>query len=294
MKKITKLLLFFTAFLFISAGSDSFSLPKFFVDPHDSLIFNGENYFRTETYYSKPGDECNFRVTYVKGNATGKIKKMMIYEDCGIDTVYEYVNGAIEKYSVIQGGEQVKTGPESNVKIELPDGSVIILGPNTEYTLPTNACDLSRSGTLNLGSIWTKVKKLIGGGKFEVSTERAVHGVRGTEFTVEIKEENGIKYDIVKVYEGTVDVMLTSLDTKEYENKGDEMQKITEDYQAGKITMEEYSKKIFEMGNAIQNETANLKISQLVESGYYLKVGKLLGDPMQFNTSEDNWFKINE
>jgi hypothetical protein len=219
---------------------------------------------------------------------------MMIYEDCGIDTVYEYVNGAIEKYSVIQGGEQIKTGPESNVKIELPDGSVIILGPNTEYTLPTNACDLLRSGTINFGSIWTKVKKLIGGGKFEVSTERAVHGVRGTEFTVEVKEENGIKYDIVKVYEGSVEVFLKSIDTKNIENQSAEFIKLSEDFQAGKITMEEYSKSM-ESFSKLQNESLKIKLSQAVESGYMLKHdGKILGDPVPFNTTEDTWFKINE
>ncbi|MBK6539065.1 MAG: hypothetical protein IPG09_15320, partial [Ignavibacteria bacterium] len=46
------------------------------------------------------------------------------------------------------------------------------------------------NSSLVMGSLWVKLKKLIGGGKFEVSTERMVNGVRGTEFSVEIIEEN--------------------------------------------------------------------------------------------------------
>jgi hypothetical protein len=36
-------------------------------------------------------------------------------------------------------------------------------------------------------------------------------------------------------------------------------------------------------------------MSQVVEPGYLLKHdGKVLGDPVPFNTSEDTWFKISE
>ena len=295
MKKNIKVILYL-CMLFITAGTaNAKDLFTGGINPHDSLLFDGENAVRTETFYSKSSDDCEFRVTYVKGNATGKIKKMTIYTACGIDTVYEYENGALEKYSVIKGGEQVKTGPESNVKIELSDGSSIFLGPNTNYTLPVNVCDLIRKGFIDCGSVWTKVKKMIGGGKFEVSTERAVHGVRGTEYTVEIIEENGIKYDVTKVYEGSVDISLKNIDTESYEKKSEELDKLTEDFEAGKITMEEYTKKALEMTQSIKNETKNLKLSQIVEAGYMLKTdGKVLGDPVPFNTSEDTWFKINE
>jgi len=133
-------------------------------NPHDSLLFDGENNIRTETYFSKSDEECVYRVTYVKGTATGKIRKMSIIDVCGIrkDTIYEYQNGAIEKYSVIKGGEQVKTGPESTAKIELSDGSEIILGQNTNFTLPVNVCDNIRSGILDIGSVWLKIKRSIG------------------------------------------------------------------------------------------------------------------------------------
>ncbi len=266
-------------------------------NPYDSLLFDGVNGSRTETYYSKGAGDCEYRVTYVKGNATGKIRKMQIYDECGQrgDSVYVYENGAIEKYSVIKGGEQVKTGPESTVKIELSDGSVIILGPNTNYTLPENVCDLLRKSFLDFGKIWVNIKRAIGGSKFEVITDRAVAGERATEYTVEIIEENGIKYNVVKVYEGSVEVSPKNLDTKSYENKGDELSKLSEDWQNGKITQEEFSTRSAELMQGLQNESSKLNTSVIVNEGFYLKTdGKSVGEPKELNTSEDKWFIINE
>lgn len=283
MKKII-LILFLTAIQASVVFSGS--------NPHDSLLFDGGNSIRSENYYGKSLKDCEFRVTYVKGIVTGTIKKTTVYDACGeLDSIYEYENGALKKSTVITGGEQVKTGPESTARIELPDGSVIVLGPNTDYTLPYSACDLEEKYFLYKGSLWTKVKKLIGGGKFEVSSERAVHGVRGTEFTVEIKEENGIKYDIVKVYEGSVEVTLKG--AQGYENQDDKIEKLTEDLKAGKITYEEFSKGL---ANELQKEESeNTKLKKIVEPGNMIKTdGKDLGEPVPFNTLEDKWFIINE
>ena len=264
---------------------------------HDSLLFDGETNIRTETYYSKSDEECVYRVTYVKGTATGKIRKMQVIDVCGIrkDTIYEYQNGAIEKYSVIKGGEIIKTGPESTAKIDLPDGSEIILGPNTNYTLPVNVCDNIRSGSLDIGAIWVKLKRLINGTKFEVTMDRFIVGVRGTEFSVEVIEENGVKYDIVKVYEGSVEVNMKSMDTENFENNQNELARLAEELQAGKITPQEYSARSVELMKEQTGESTKLKVIQLVEAGYVLRSdGKTLGDPVPFNTSEDTWFIINE
>jgi len=287
MKKII-IILFLAALPAVTVFSES--------NPHDSLLFDGENSMRTETYYSKTSAECEYRVTYVKGNATGKIRKMQIFDACGqIDTIYVYENGAIEKYSVIKGGEHVKTGPESSVKIELSDGSYMFLGPNTDYTLPSNICETLKQSYLDAGGVYIKIKKLIGGGEFQVSDRMMIVGVRGTEFSVEIVEVNGIEYSIIKVYESAVEVSLKDIDTKGFENKNEELTRLIEQYQAGKITLEEFSAKSLELTKAIQNVTSNLKLTQIVEAGYMLKTdGKVLGDPVQFNASEDTWFKINE
>ncbi len=227
---------------------------------HDSLLFDGENSLRTETYYSKPGEECEFRITYVKGTATGLIRKTSIYEVCGqTDTTWEYVNGDLKRNTVVKPGEKIKTGSQSTARVEFPDGSVIILGPNSDYTLPTNTCEITKTSFLTAGSLWSRVKKLIGGGKFEVSTQTSIIGVRGTEFIIEILEENGVQYSVTKVLEGSVEVGLKSVDTKDYEDKLNKQAKFTEEWQAGKITMEEYTAKSIELSNELMDDSKKLK-----------------------------------
>lgn len=109
----------------------------------------------------------------------------------------------------------VKTG---NLKFELADGSVILLAPASTLEITEAEFEGQErkgfSGLLKGGSLWTKVKKALGGGKFEVSTERAVAGVRGTIFRIDadalVKAAKGKsqarRASIVRVVEGSVAV----------------------------------------------------------------------------------------
>lgn len=117
--------------------------------------------------------------------------------------------GAIELGDTIT----VKTG---NLKFELNDGSVIMLAPASVLEITEAEFQGQErsgfSGLLKAGSLWTKVKKALGGGKFEVSTERAVAGVRGTIFRIDADalvkgaRGKGRKASIVRVVEGAVGV----------------------------------------------------------------------------------------
>jgi hypothetical protein len=105
-----------------------------------------------------------------------------------------------------------------NLKFELTDGSVIALDKGSVFTV--NEAEFKGqersafSGFLKSGSLWTKVKKAMGGGKFEVTTERAVAGVRGTIFRIDADtlvkaakgSGGGVKASIVRVVEGVVAV----------------------------------------------------------------------------------------
>lgn len=122
---------------------------------------------------------------------------------------------ALKAGSPIEVGDTltVKTG---NLKFELNDGSVIMLAPAS--TLEITEAEFQGqertgfSGMLKAGSLWTKVKKALGGGKFEVSTERAVAGVRGTIFRIDADalvkgaRGKGRKASVVRVVEGAVGV----------------------------------------------------------------------------------------
>ena len=123
---------------------------------------------------------------------------------------------ALAAGSAIELGDviTVKTG---NLKLELTDGSIIALAPASTLEITEAEFEGQErkgfSGLLKGGSLWTKVKKALGGGKSEVSTERAVAGVRGTIFRIDadalVKAANkgqGRRASIVRVIEGSVAV----------------------------------------------------------------------------------------
>lgn len=290
MKKFTLLFLMLTA----SAGVLR-SMP----DPHDSLIFDGENKI-SESLLINTDDDCEVRVIYVSGKPEGVIKKKKVFETCGVaDTITVYENGVLERNTVVKEGESVKTGPNSTAKLLLPDGSFIFVNQNSEFLLSNDICNEIKEtqgflkGVLKIGSIWTKVKKLLGGSKFEVSTERACACVRGTEFTLEVKEEQGQKIEILKVYESTVDFELRAPDYSNVESNAEVMQKAADDYQNGKITMEEFMKITQEYAEKVTDETKDIKMKIEVNAGMMSTLkGNIFSDPAPFNTGEDRWFDV--
>ena len=101
-----------------------------------------------------------------------------------------------------------------NLKFELNDGSQIALADKSELYIDDAKFEgqdcTSFLGTLKAGSLWTKVKKLLGGAKYEVKTDRAVAGVRGTIFRIDadtlVKAAQGRHATLVRVTEGIVRV----------------------------------------------------------------------------------------
>jgi hypothetical protein len=99
------------------------------------------------------------------------------------------------------------------LKFTLNDGSVIALSESSE--LKVSKADFEGQerkgdgflGFLRKGSLWTSVKKAVGGAPFQVETERAVAGVRGTIFRIDADAVvKGAKVSIVHVRDGVVRV----------------------------------------------------------------------------------------
>lgn len=122
----------------------------------------------------------------------------------------------------IELGDALKTQKGSAVKLLLNDESVLAVGPESRLEIAeAEFSGLERKGfsaRLFFGSVWAKVKKVAAGSeaKFEVTTERAVAGVRGTIFRVDatklLKASTGSKrkkptpVTVVRVSEGRVAV----------------------------------------------------------------------------------------
>jgi FecR protein len=140
-----------------------------------------------------------------------------VYEDTRIEVEPEYCSDkAYQITSATANGQslgldgmrfypgQVVTTP-AGAKVRLGDGSVVETDKGGSFHI-----DQCETGKINfhirksIGSFWANVKKALGGGraKFDVTTERAVAGVRGTIFDLSYKEAKELTR--VEVEEGEV------------------------------------------------------------------------------------------
>lgn len=152
--------------------------------------------------------------------------------------------------------------------------------PGSKVMIPSAYCDSPGGIKVMLGKIWINVKKQLGKQKY-ITTHSTAVGVRGTQFTVEVTTGE----DIVKVYEGSVEVSKFGLsdDTKD---NAKEYAKLTEDLQAGKITMEEYIKKSKEYQDNISKNITG----KMCEEGFMITITDSVGEPVKIESTGNEWF----
>lgn len=106
-------------------------------------------------------------------------------------------------------GDVIETARRTRLELKLSDASVLRLGPVSRVELDAAAFgaspdDRKVSAKLRVGNVWANVTKALGGeARFEVKTENAVAGVRGTTFRVDASRDKSV---VVRVYSGTVAV----------------------------------------------------------------------------------------
>ncbi len=111
--------------------------------------------------------------------------------------------------SPVYAGDLLETGRRTRLEVKLADESVVRMGPLSRVVLQEAAFgssveDRKVSAKLVVGKVWANVAKAVGGeARFEVQTENAVAGVRGTTFRVDAARDRSV---VVKVYAGTVAV----------------------------------------------------------------------------------------
>ncbi len=113
---------------------------------------------------------------------------------------------ALHRGSVVHEHDQVETGANTRVELTTSDGSVVRVGPETKLLLKSayfGSSGVKRfSVKLLFGRLWSKVRGLVGSrSKFEVVTDNAVAGVRGTTFRVDARKDKSV---VLKVYAGSV------------------------------------------------------------------------------------------
>jgi hypothetical protein len=106
-------------------------------------------------------------------------------------------------------GDVLETRPGARLEVRFSDNSVLRLGPAARLQLVeahfgAGAARRKLTARLFFGKLWAKVTSVIQGEqKFQIETENAVAGVRGTEFRVDANEDKSV---LVRVYEGSVAV----------------------------------------------------------------------------------------
>jgi hypothetical protein len=122
-------------------------------------------------------------------------------------------------------GDVLETQKRTRVEVKLGDGSVLRLGPTSRAEVQAASFgkaveDRKVSAKLLVGKVWANVAKAVGGEqRFEVKTENAVAGVRGTTFRVDAATDRSV---VVKVYSGTVAVAGGVLPRPEHQEPGTE------------------------------------------------------------------------
>ena len=114
----------------------------------------------------------------------------------------------------LEEGHSVKTLESSKAKIIFSD-SVMRLDANTEISLDklnTETVSLSQK----VGKTWSRLLKISGISSYEIKTPDAIATVRGTGFSIEVKEGESTE---VKVADGEVEVKTNKDKTSVEENK---------------------------------------------------------------------------
>jgi ferric-dicitrate binding protein FerR (iron transport regulator) len=111
--------------------------------------------------------------------------------------------------ALLKGGDQVKTGDQSRIELILPDSSRLRFAGNTRFQITSIdvAKGMERRNVkvhLVLGRTWANVTQTLGvKSGFELTSENAVAGVRGTVYRMNVNDDQSA---LVRVYDGEVAV----------------------------------------------------------------------------------------
>lgn len=103
---------------------------------------------------------------------------------------------------LLRDNDAARTMSDSKARIQLPDGSVAIMAPNTTAVLKEFD---KEKGKVRLrvesGGVRAKVTKAFGRGRFELDTRNGVLAAEGTDYAVLYEDNDNI---ITTVYEGRI------------------------------------------------------------------------------------------
>jgi len=274
-----KIYFYILSILFLISSS---CLAQYYSGRHDSLLFDGAG-----DDVDRPPGQCFVKVYRVSGDVDALVLKVISVGIHG--DVVEQKRKKVEVGDKLVLGDYIITGNDGMIEIELDDGSVIRVGPNSKMMITSSIlCDLSSGIKMELGKAFFNIKKFLGKDRYEVKTERTAVGHRGTKYSIEIVKDGDVMTDIVRVYEGSVAFrqnMEKTLDT------GEQMKKLGEDYQSGKISIEEFTKKMQEFQKELAEFLPGNEIT--VNAGFESRITGTdkPTDPVPIDANEKPWWE---
>ncbi len=276
--------LFILSMISSNLYSSSKTIAGIYGGGHDSLLFDG-----TSSSADYLREECNMKVTSVKGEVWGNILTSEIFNVCGeTDTIYKITYGKVKVGDILVSEDFVRTKDFSTVELELKDGKRVWLGPATEFQMGRDYCMGGGIANLFSGSVHVKGGKE---GNLYVATAQSMVHITKTEFSVETTKDGEITTDLIRMYEGSVTFGLNMQNkdlSKKNDNKEAEIKKLTKDFQAGRVSIEEFTKKMMEFQG---NITASIE-AITVNAGFQSRVVGMDNptEPVPIESTGNEWF----
>ena len=112
--------------------------------------------------------------------------------------------------AAVNPGETIRVGPDSQVRLALPDGTQVEIFARTQLVFNEDLSDPGARGYL-LGLVWGRILSKVvprkeGGSPYKVITPATICGVRGTEFIVAVADDGETRIGVGK---GEVEVFGT-------------------------------------------------------------------------------------
>jgi len=113
---------------------------------------------------------------------------------------------ALNPKDTLRGGDEVTVGRKSRLELILPDQSRLRFADDTHFTIFQTGDGSTQDVKVHLavGRTWANVSKSLGiKRKFEISSDNAVAGVRGTVYRMNVNQDASA---LVRVYDGEIAV----------------------------------------------------------------------------------------
>jgi len=273
MKNIYFTILFVITVTFVNTYSQTISGSSFYSGGHDSLLFDGAD--ETSANFHDIAKDCLMKVLLVNGNVIGKVVKKEIVSICGeIDTMISYEKRQLKEGDMVVAGEPISTERDKDFIIaQLAEGENMVLGGERGLVGVKDYCRFPPNVymTLEAGKLGIEWSPLLPKTVTVCSGEACLR-IKGTIVSLEIVKEGDVTSSILKVYEGSVTFgrnIESKAYTKKTEDQAGQMKKLTEDYQSGKISIEEFTKKIQELQKEM-SESSGTEIT--VNAGFESRI----------------------